>query len=284
MPIFAQVHNRASVHDALSGARLDEDKWKYEETRADAIHAFKVDAQVAAELYYRGTQDKYDLRTHFGALRLPYPSMWIEWKMPPVIQFEGKEVPVGHDIRQAALLTEESTADGYRLTAGLFVLSGGKLFAPLVFDLVTLDSDGSFLRRHHSSGYQGRTGIQFLGDLNVAYLTVSLMHCKNVSTDQATVAPRGSSNRRKRIPAIDYHTIVLPGMPRGAAQTGSEFQDVMALHRVRGHFKTYTADAPLLGKHTGKYWWGWQVRGSKKNGISVTDYKIGAPELESLPA
>lgn len=23
-----------------------------------------------------------------------------------------------------------------------------------------------------------------------------------------------------------------------------------------GHYKTYTEDAPLMGKHVGRYWWG----------------------------
>jgi hypothetical protein len=25
---------------------------------------------------------------------------------------------------------------------------------------------------------------------------------------------------------------------------------------VDGHFKTFTAEAPLFGKHVGTYWWG----------------------------
>lgn len=48
----------------------------------------------------------------------------------------------------------------------------------------------------------------------------------------------------------------------------------MALHRVRGHFKTFTADRPLLGQHVGTYWWGWQIRGKAENGINVSDYRL----------
>ena len=44
---------------------------------------------------------------------------------------------------------------------------------------------------------------------------------------------------------------------------------------LRGHFKTFTEDAPLFGKVVGTFWWGWQVRGTAKNGVIVSDYKIG---------
>jgi hypothetical protein len=48
------------------------------------------------------------------------------------------------------------------------------------------------------------------------------------------------------------------------------------LHRVRGHFKTFTAERPLMGKHVGTCWWGWQLRGdpNPNRGIVTSDYQI----------
>lgn len=276
MPIFHHVANRAPVHDALTGELLSEPRWLYEPTRKAAMESFKVDAQVTAELYYRGNQDKYDLRKHFGSLRLPYPNMWIEWDMPPVMKLNGKDVPVGHSVRMAALLSEFEGRGCLQTVASLFISSANRMFAPAIHDIVTMDHDGNYLDRQHASGYSGRQGVQFLQDLHVAYLSVNLMHCKNVTTEKVEPQVRGSRDpkKRKRNCGVEYHTIVLPGMS-GASNGSGECQDVMALHRVRGHFKTYTADAPLLGKYTGTYWWGWQVRGNKKNGVVVSDYKLG---------
>ena len=47
-----------------------------------------------------------------------------------------------------------------------------------------------------------------------------------------------------------------------------------ALHICRGHFKTYTGKAPLLGKHTGTYWWNDCVLGSEDVGVRVKDYTV----------
>ena len=108
-----------------------------------------------------------------------------------------------------------------------------------------------------------------------AMWAVGLMNCKNVSLAERTTGRVSRKQRRKR-PEIKYHTIVLPGQANGRRAPGSGHESSAAQHRVRGHFKTFTPDAPLLGKHTGTYWWGWQVRGNKKNGVVVSDYKVGA--------
>ena len=47
-----------------------------------------------------------------------------------------------------------------------------------------------------------------------------------------------------------------------------------ALHLCRGHFKVFTPDAPLFGRHTGQYWWAPQVRGKAEVGINPNDYRV----------
>lgn len=108
-----------------------------------------------------------------------------------------------------------------------------------------------------------------------AMYCISLMNCKNVATTTATQVSRSSNKAvRKREPKITYHTIVLPQKVRGGGGHGGGTHATPALHKVRGHFKHYSADAPLFGKHVGTYWWPWQVRGSKDSGISVADYSL----------
>ncbi|NKU46751.1 hypothetical protein GS942_17055 [Rhodococcus hoagii] len=110
-----------------------------------------------------------------------------------------------------------------------------------------------------------------------AMAAIGLMNCRNVDIEQVERPSRKlKKQRRSRPPKLDYHTITLPGSRSGTGETSGGGQDARPQHKVRGHFKTYSEDAPLLGKHVGTYWWGWQVRGNKKNGITVTDYKLGS--------
>jgi len=121
-----------------------------------------------------------------------------------------------------------------------------------------------------------------IGDANPVWLALNLINCKNVTTrEQGQVYARSTREKRQRVPITRYHTIELPGtagreLRHGRRRRSPAEEYVMSQHRVRGHFKTFTADAPLLGKHVGTYWWGWQVRGSKAAGEVVSDYEIGA--------
>lgn len=123
--------------------------------------------------------------------------------------------------------------------------------------------------------------LEFINNLLLCVMAaVSMMNCQNVS-----LIPYGSTNkeksgkksRRLRTPTLQFNTIKLPGLnylPTGKLSPGE--RDVMAQHMVRGHFKTYTADKPLMGKAVGTYWWGYQVRGNRKNGIVLKDYEVGS--------
>lgn len=51
-------------------------------------------------------------------------------------------------------------------------------------------------------------------------------------------------------------------------------------HRVRGHFKHYTEDAPLFGKWSGAYFWPDRMRGNKAVGTINKSYKVEFNEKE----
>lgn len=115
----------------------------------------------------------------------------------------------------------------------------------------------------------------------VACMALNLINCRNVTTRPAGTIPQrrsGSDKRRGLKQPIKYQTILLPGMTVERSHTSSRDRqrnlDVMAMHVVRGHFKTYTKDAPLMGRHVGTYWWNPTVKGNQKNGQIVSDYKI----------
>jgi hypothetical protein len=63
---------------------------------------------------------------------------------------------------------------------------------------------------------------------------------------------------------------------RSAGASGGGAEGNGRRHLARGHFKTFTEDAPLLGKHVGTYWWGWQLRGQEGSGVIEKTYTLRA--------
>ena len=113
-----------------------------------------------------------------------------------------------------------------------------------------------------------------------ALLTISLLHCTNVKTETVVPPPKLSRKHEKRHgrPLVRYQVLDVEPMRRildehGATDTGLRH----ALHISRGHFKVFTEDAPLFGKHTGTYWWSPHIRGDAAEGVNVNDYRIQTP-------
>ncbi|MGD0272511.1 MAG: hypothetical protein ABSB96_02100 [Gaiellaceae bacterium] len=111
-----------------------------------------------------------------------------------------------------------------------------------------------------------------------AAFAISLLHCRNVSL--RTVDPPEKLSRKAERqhgrPLVSYHVLDIEPMRRvldsdGEAQTKGLRH---ALHICRGHFKTFTEDAPLFGRHVGTYWWPAYVRGSAEVGTVEKDYRV----------
>ena len=111
-----------------------------------------------------------------------------------------------------------------------------------------------------------------------ALLTVSFMHCKNVDVIEHH-PPDGPSRRNLRRNGralTTYKILDIEPMRRvlardGHAETGGL---ASAMHICRGHFKTFTADAPLFGRLVGPYWWADHVRGDSAHGFALKDYRV----------
>lgn len=114
--------------------------------------------------------------------------------------------------------------------------------------------------------------------LGPALFAISLMHCKNVDLRSIDPPERLSRKNERKYgrPLTRYHILDIQPM-RETLDTEGEAQTKglrHALHICRGHFKTFTEDAPLFGRHTGTYWWASQVRGKAEHGIIEKDYRI----------
>jgi hypothetical protein len=114
-------------------------------------------------------------------------------------------------------------------------------------------------------------------------LAISLMHCRNVEVRMVEPADSASRAHRRRRGhrLVRYQVLDIEPMRRLLNQAGATSASAGGLRRAlticRGHFKTFTADAPLFGRHAGQYWWAPHVRGSADAGIIVNDYRVHDP-------
>lgn len=108
--------------------------------------------------------------------------------------------------------------------------------------------------------------------------TLAVMHCKNVSTVVETPVrqQRRHFERKHKVTLCSYH--VLKIKPIGSKSESSDKPTAAVglnrQHIARGHFKTYTDEAPLFGKFTGTYWWESHVRGKADKGEVKKDYEV----------
>lgn len=115
--------------------------------------------------------------------------------------------------------------------------------------------------------------------LYVAMLALSFIHCKNVSLEtNLPTAHQGKRDRHGSRPAYPYHTIKIHPLATRKVGGGVSVEDrnKPSVFIRRGHFKTYTQEAPLFGQHVGTYWWESAVVG-KGETPSKSDYEVLPP-------
>lgn len=237
------------------------------------------DIQVADELCHQRYADKVLRFSDLGPLRLPYPLVWMEFSAETL--HEPLNVAV-------ALSTPAGYAEGERVTMTTYVAAEKAIVACAVRVSFGLDEHGHgvpgseewILADADDRDHPGFLSRQQLLRQHVmaALMGLSLINCRNVTTEdkgRIQLARSGAQKRRGEPAKVTrYRTIVLPGGGSHAdAKTGAHRPT--ALHRVRGHFKTFTAERPLLGRHVGTFWWGWSVRGDAEYGEVVSDYQLG---------
>ena len=232
-----------------------------------------ADDLISSDAERQGGEAVY---TDFGPMRPPYPHMWLEWR--------GQEAR-GGCIEIACYTGEKGVTSGGQYVYGLLLLMSyeGEPIQCLPEQVyLIVDADGFQYGGEVVRDVRDESELAYPQELRNEILRVkmalSLINCRNVKTAEAgTVTNVGRSGAQKRRGekafTIRYNTILLPG-------GGSEYDAksgthrATALHRVRGHFKTFTAERPLLGRAVGTYWWGWQLRGDPKRGIVISDYQI----------
>ena len=112
-------------------------------------------------------------------------------------------------------------------------------------------------------------------DLWLLNMFLLFLSCKNIGTETVP-APVKLNNKRKKkgkLPIFSYKTLVIKPTKKQQQSIPKHLWN-NRIHLSRGHWKTYTAEKPLLGKHVGRYWWQDHVRGQNHDGVVIKDYEV----------
>lgn len=140
--------------------------------------------------------------------------------------------------------------------------------------------DPGFLKAFRGKGQNDSLLVDwFRCSLWFCQYTNLLLSCKNIRREVRSTHAGLTKRQRKEIPCMDYHVLNVPLINRIAS--GEEVRGEggkMPLSRVRGHFKNYTAERPLLGRHVGRWWWDDHATGNAAYGIVEKDYSVSVGE------
>lgn len=114
-------------------------------------------------------------------------------------------------------------------------------------------------------------------------LAISFLHCRNVKRVPNYPSPQLNKKRMSRNlpPMHKFYTLEIEPMKEIIRQAVASYRGLrgasgieMALHSVKGHFKNYGADKPLMGHHVGTWFWAGMTRGSRKRGSVKKHYEV----------
>lgn len=131
---------------------------------------------------------------------------------------------------------------------------------------------------------QKTSGANMNDILRTMLVFCSFLDCKNIGTIDILPPEKLNKKRVKKgnCPFFIYKTLVIKSIGKKQAQNEAQGLWENRVHLCRGHFKTYTKDAPLFGKYIGRYWWQPSVKGNKKKGVVIKDYKLDNENIGML--
>lgn len=239
-------------------------------------------------LYFQRPSDDV---VEFPNLAPPYALYWMEAKAPAWAQVnkERKNWPWADEWACLFEAHEISNHVNIKWAIAAYLINSQFNGANAIRVRYYLDKDG---RRYFDNN--GNCHIYELGPDIVARLGEKLarqyvyqftapflwatcfLHCKNIEAKDVVPAKKLSDIWEKQSgrPLVKYKTLVIsPHFRNRPGATSGLGVRMNPLHICRGHFKQFD-DRPLFGKYRGLFWWESQIRGNKKQGVVLKDYKI----------
>jgi len=213
------------------------------------------------------------LWTNGGSMNYGFVPWWF-WTH--LITEEGKFVVIPAKDHPTEMIREELASYGDH--DALWILTGPTSYTPERVKMWLAQKETNAIEI--SRAFAWVQYIQFMG--------VCLMHCQN--TEVKPVEPPAALVRKhlKRYggpPLTTYKTLVIGPTKKiiNEHRTGEVKDGIrLALHKCRGHFKTYRQHG-LFGKVKGMYWWREHSRGDASQGKIVKDYKVEAKDESASP-
>lgn len=249
----------------------------------------KVDITNVAYYVMNLPYDSFD--TSQFVLKIPWEVAWFEYKFPHKIMVNGN-IDKWEEIDRPTIGIMALPRGDYKNEYHFFqkhpVLGFdfiGRAITPLNKDYSPL-KDKSVNQIYNYSSFAKNAGVEvaktwFLEQLAIPFYASTFCHCNNVEYYEKSQpeALQKANIKRGKVPQETYRVLDIGGLQKQAkSESNSERGELQtALHICRGHFKTYTDENPLFGKHTGTYWWAMHKRGSEDNGKVDKDYNIKSP-------
>lgn len=217
----------------------------------------------------------------------PFDQFFVEHRLHD----ENRQTP-DPNARIGVLFTVvDEDVDGWKIEICPYLGSAKGPIGPIDIMFLIVDPSGRILDFRSPKG----AGLERSDDLVIAHwhmiapalLSISFLHCRNVTTE--VVAPDQKLNRararRGKRPLRRYKVLRIEPMTKTLSSEGNiEGQGLAkALHICRGHFKTYE-ERPLFGRLRGTWFWQDHVRGSLEAGVVEKDYRVDAPAADLTEA
>lgn len=200
--------------------------------------------------------------------RLPFAEMWMEFIGHDGIEFGCLAV---EDVKQSRIVFNlYNCADKHAVYMGPSQINYDENSNPVDFG-VSIPPAMEMNKESFST---------MIRSICFTYLyTISFFHCKNVETSPVIRSPelQHAINKKSIFHVPTFHIIeVHKYMERHYTESNeNKNSGTVAAHLVRGHFKRYTEEAPLMGKHSGVYFWSQHVSG--QGPIKINDYRVHPP-------
>lgn len=268
--------------------------------------AVVITVDDVARYFFEGTdQEQWDAGLDFPNLAPPFETFFMESRAPDkIVSEEHGEMPWGARPAQWGVLftgieipesDKPHMMEAFRpakwvLTGLTYIKEANKQhpWGPVTVVHLFVKSDGSpivkedgtalFLSGISVKNNSKLSSSPIFGHLmgvsgawvNPMYMAITFMHSKQSTLQPVEPIDKLSKkfNKKNGVPLTKYHILDVAPIRRILKEEGND-QEVgskKALHVCRGHFKTFTPERPLMGKHVGTYWWPpmWRGRGQGK--------------------
>ena len=252
-----------------------------------------------SDYMYRGSdQEHWDLSRDFPNLAPPFPTFWCEHKMPTLIHSKecgdsdlsyirhGRVGVLVHAADPKNVKGEDIPANTrWILWCELFVdydQKGRGIEGPHGSMFMAIDGQGAIIENPWMQSFAD-AGLEevmrgYMAWLNPTLLSISFLHCKNVTLVKNEVPKPLAKKYRERhgIQPTRYQTLVIEPLKAILRTEGRSDQVGVqkALHICRGHFRDYREGAGLFGKYHGVFWTPQIVRGTKGTSAPPREIKI----------